>query len=106
MATQLQDIQSRIRAELAILRESLAPPASRRISAREKRFTLPDGTSHEGPIHAVILDYRNINRYYAKPYDALHLAPPDCFAIAKRFEDLSPRNHPEVTSPLAEECAT
>jgi hypothetical protein len=105
MATQLQDLQVRIRAELAALRESLAPAANRRISMREKQFTLPDGTTHRGPIVAVILDHRNVNRFYTRPFDATKLTPPDCFAIAKRFEDLSPNNHDEVEMPISDACA-
>ena len=106
MSTQLQDLQVRIRAELAALRESLSPPVNRRISVREKLFTLPDGTSHQGPMQVVILDHRNLNRYYSKPFDASKLVPPECTAVAKRFEDLSPHNHAEVELPAANTCAT
>lgn len=105
MSTHLQELQSRIQAELAVVRDSLPLPSTRKISVREKRFTLPDGTTHRGPIVAVILDHRNINRYYTRPFDATKLTPPDCFAIAKRYEDLSPNNHDEVEFPIADACA-
>lgn len=106
MTTQLQALQAQIQAELAAVRRSLAPPASRRISAREKHFILPDGSTHEGTIHAVILDHRNINLFYAEPFDATKPARPDCFAIAKCYEDLSPANHETVERPLSDRCTT
>ena len=106
MSTQLEELQSRIRTELKIVRTSLPLPNNQRISVREKQFTFPDGTTHRGPILAVILDWRNINRYFSTPFDATKLTTPDCFAIAKRFEDLSPANHVEVERPLSDSCGT
>ena len=106
MSTQLQELHPRIRAELEIVRSSLPLGNTRRVSIREKQFVLPDGTAHRGPIQAVILDYRNINRLYPEPFDPTTLTRPDCFAIAKRYEDLSPINHEEIERPLSGSCAT
>jgi len=94
MSTELESLQDKIKNELANLGNSVAPPSSNRISTRDKKFTLPDGTSHAGPLMAVVLDFRNFNRYFTKPYDPQNPTPPDCFAIAKDFNDLSPGNHP------------
>lgn len=104
MSTALQSLQEKIKAELAEVRKSVAPPSSNRISTRSKQFTLPDGTTNQGPLYAVILDHRNFNRYYSKPYDPQNPAAPDCFAIAKQFNDLSPSNHDSVTDPQATAC--
>lgn len=104
MSTALQSLQEKIKAELAAVRKSVAPPSSNKISTRDKKFSLPDGTVNAGPMHAVILDHRNINKYYTKPYDAKNPSPPDCFAIAKEFAGLSPKNHNDVTDAQADDC--
>ena len=106
MSQALQSLQEKIKAELAEVRNSVAPPSSNKISTKDKKFTLPDGTVNQGPMHAVILDHRNMNRYYTKPYDANNPVPPDCFAIAKNFADLSPDNHEDVADPQADTCST
>ena len=105
MSTEMQSIQERIKAELANVRKSVAPPASNRISLQGRKFTLPNGTTDNGPMTAVVLDHRNFNRYYTKPYDPQNPVPPQCFAIAKQFEDLSPENHDNVEDPQASACS-
>lgn len=105
-STELQSIQEQIKAELANIHNSVAPPSSNRISTRDKKFTLPDGTSHAGPMYAVVLDHRNFNRYYTKPYDPQNPTPPDCFAIAKDFDSMSPYNHEGVKDPQSNDCAS
>lgn len=104
--TSLVDLQERIKSELANVRKSVAPPASNRISTAGKRFSLPDGRVSTDPLRVIVLDHRNVHRYYTKPYDANNPAPPDCFAIAKEFDDLSPKNHEGVLKPQADACAT
>lgn len=102
----LIDIREQIKRELAEVRKSVAPPATNRISTKDKKFTLPGNRVHTGPLRAVVLDHRNLNRYYTQPYNANNPIPPDCFAIAKAFDDLSPANHDGVKSPQADDCAS
>lgn len=106
MGTDLKELQARISAEWRAIHASMAPPLSRRISIREKRFTLPNGITHVGPLAAVILDHRNVNRYYMHAYDPNSPVRPTCIAVAKCFADLSPRNHPDVGRPMADSCLT
>lgn len=105
MSTSISTIQEQIKAEIAGIRNSVAPPSGNRIITRDKKFTLPSGECRPGPLFAVILDHRNYNRYYVKDYDAKNPVPPDCFAIAKEFGNLSPHNHDAVPDPQADSCA-
>ena len=105
MAIALESIQERIKAELVNQSNTVAPPAGRNISTKGKVFTLPDGTSSQGPMQAVILDHRNHNRYYTKAYDPQNPAPPDCFAISKEIPGMAPSdNSPEKQAKSCGEC--
>lgn len=104
MSTELESLQEKIKGELANLRNTVAPPSSNRITTRDKKFNLPDGTVLN-QLEAVILDHRNFNRYYTKAYDPQNPTPPACFAIAKNLEELSPHNHDDVPEPQADSCS-
>ena len=103
-STGVLDLQAEIRAEIERTKKTVAPSASNRISTNGKKFTLPNGQSSTGPLLVVVLDHRNINRYYTKAYDPNNPAGPDCFAIAKEFANMSPENHESVASPQATAC--
>lgn len=104
MGTQVQSITDQIKRELANVRSTIAPPSGNTISTKSKLFHLPTGQTSRGPIQAVILDYRNYNRYYDTPYNSMNPKPPACFAIAKHHEALAP--HPGAEKPQAEDCAS
>jgi len=104
MSTEMQSIQEQLQAELNQLGNTVAPPASRKISIKGKQFTLPDGTTHQGPMQAVILDHINFNAYYKKPYDPQNPAPPDCFALHKTIPEMAP--HKEAAEPQSEDCGS
>jgi len=104
MSTEMVSIQERIKAELAGLKDSVAPPSGRTIRIQQnKTFQTPDGKTSQGPLSVVILDHRSFNSYYTKRYDPNNPAPPDCFAIAKIIAELAP--HEEAADPQAESCA-
>lgn len=105
MGTEVMSMEERIKAELANVRKTVGAPAGRSISVKGKVFSLPDGTTNQGPLTCVILDHRNFNRYYTKRYDPNNPAPPDCYAIAKSLDELSPHNHEHVSEPQSDSCA-
>jgi hypothetical protein len=104
MSTAMQSINEQLKQELSQLGNTVAPPASRKISIKGKQFTLPDGTTHQGPMRAVILDHINFNAYYKKAYDPQNPAPPDCFALHKQLPEMAP--HEESAEPQNADCAT
>lgn len=102
MSTDLVSIQAKLKAELAMTKDTVQAPSGRRISTKGKVFTMPDGKSGTGPIQAVILDFRNFNKYYTANYNPQDIKPPICFAINKTL-DMKP--HEDVAEAQAESCA-
>lgn len=102
----LKSIQEQMNQELAGLAGSVAPPSSNKISLKGKVFTMPDNTTNQGPLRAVILDFINFNAYYKKAYDPQNPVGPDCFALHKTISEMSPKNHDGVPEPQSEDCAT
>jgi len=102
MSQEIMNINERIKAELDQVRNSTPTPSTNSISTKGKMFTFPDGQSHPGPLNAVILDWRNFNRYYTRPYDPQNPTAPDCFAIAKNLNEMAP--HAEASDPQADAC--
>lgn len=103
-STQLVDIRAKIQAEIMAQRATYEAPTAAKISTKNKRFTLPDGTSHQGPLKAIILDYINTRTYYTGVYNANNIVPPRCYAANKVIEDLTPSE--SVSEPMAETCAS
>ncbi len=97
----LQSIKEQMKKELATLRESVPAPGGRNISTKGKVFTMPDGKTNQGPLRAVILDHRNMNRYFTGAYNPNDIQPPLCFALGK---ELNLKPHPEAREPQAENC--
>ena len=102
MSTELVDVQAQIAAELATLDNTVSPPSGHRISVKGKVFTLPTGEQSEGPLEAIILDWRSVNMYYTGIYNPSDPKPPACFAIAKNKADLKPSPH--CSDPQADSC--
>jgi hypothetical protein len=99
----IAEYREALRQELATLHNRVAPPAGNRISLKGRVFTMPDGSTHAGPIAAVILDFRNHNSYWDTPYNPQQLTDPVCFAVSREFGDLAPSA--DASTPQAEHCA-
>jgi hypothetical protein len=102
MSTALQTIQERIAAQLAVQRQSVAQPGGNNISVKGKVFTMPDGSSNNGPLQAIILDHRNVNTHYSGAYNPQQITPPDCFAIGTVIETMGPGD--DVEKPHGKVC--
>lgn len=90
MSTSLLDIQEQLRQELELQRASLPAASTSKIKTAEKKFTLPGGKPTEGPIEAIILDWRYFNAYYSKLYNRNSPAPADCSALGKIEDEMAP----------------
>jgi hypothetical protein len=101
---QIAEFREQLKAELAVLHTRVAPPASNRISLKGRVFTMPDGSTHPGPIACVILDFRSHNQYWPGAYNPNQLEDPICFAVSRTYEGLAPS--PESLEPQAERCST
>lgn len=53
-------------------------------------FTLPDGSSNEGPLDAIILDFTFVNSFFEGVYNANTPAPPVCSARNRNANEMVP----------------
>jgi hypothetical protein len=104
MSTALASIQEKIKAQLVVARSTVATPTARTISTKGKVFTLPTGQSSQGPLSAIILDWRNFNKYYTAAYNPAKPSPPDCFAIHSVITEMAP--HEKAVKPSSDDCAS
>ena len=102
-STAVMSIQDQIKAELAQVNKMVTKNEGTKISTKGKVFTLPDGTSHPGPLNVIILDWRNMRNYYTGNYNPNKPVPPACFAVGKIVEDLKPSAN--CSKPQHENCA-
>ncbi len=106
MSKEIVDIRAKIANELAQVKETVAPPSGFNISLKNKKFTLPDGASSDGPMRCVVLDYRSMNLYYTGVYNANDPKPPTCFALGRKLDELKPSdNAPEPNAENCNECS-
>jgi hypothetical protein len=99
------DIQAQIRAELDVIKTTVAPPSGFVISTKGRVFGLPDGSVDEGPMYCVIADYVSMNMYYTGAYNANAVQPPACWALGKDLVNLGPSaNVPSPQSTLCSDC--
>ena len=87
------DYEKQLKEEAAHLKETLSAPSSNKISTKGKLFTLPDGSTNNGPLECVILDYLSYNSWYPGAYDPQNLSAPSCWAIGRVVADLAPSEH-------------
>lgn len=105
MAANLVALREKMKAELASVRDSVAPPSGFNVSVKGKKFTFPDGSVNEGPIDVVILDWRNVNTYYTGAYNPNAPKPPVCFSILKSLKDMKPsQNAPQKQHDTCHGC--
>lgn len=98
-------IQDQLRAELETLKERVDPPSGFTVTTKGKVFTLPDGSSDEGPMTCVILDWISVNTYFKNIYNPKQIEPPACFALARNVAELRPsKQAPEPQHATCKGC--
>jgi hypothetical protein len=80
-STALASIQEQIKKEASVADKTVGAVLGNRIRTNGKEFKLPDGSTHKGPLRAVIIDYSAQNHYYEGSYDPDNIVPPACYAI-------------------------
>lgn len=103
-ASNIVSIREQLAAQAAEMANRTAPPTGNAIRiTQSKQFKLPDGSTTNGPLQLVIVDFVAANKFYEGAYDPNAITPPDCFAI-----DINPlKMVPSDNSPnrQAETCA-
>jgi len=104
MANQaLLDIQAQLKKELAKKSETMpASSGGDKVKLAGKVFSLPDGTSSEGPMSVIILDERYVNTFYLGNYNANNPVPPECSAHSDNANDMKPST--SSSDPQNETC--
>ena len=87
---EVTDVQAQLRKELDTLKDRVDPPSGYMISTKGKVFTLPDGSSSDGPMICTILDWVTANTYFEGIYNPKEPQPPVCFAIAREPRKATP----------------
>lgn len=67
--------------QAANLKNRLGQPSGNVIRTKGKIFTLPDGSTHPGPMRAVILDFKSFNSYFEGQYNPNNPQKPACYAV-------------------------
>ena len=88
--TAVVSIQDRIKQRLKDVNKTTSQPGSKRISVKGSKFKLPDGSTSDGPLNCVVVDYTNSNAWYEADYVEGTVTPPDCTAVGKIIADLAP----------------
>lgn len=99
------NVQEELKKELAGLKERVDPPSGYMISVKGKSFALPNGSSSDGPLTCVILDWVTANTYFEGVYNPKDIKPPVCFATAAEPAKAAPSdNSPKKQSETCGEC--
>ena len=103
--TSLVSVQERIRKRIENMDKTTGQVGGKNISTKGSKFTLPDGTTSDGPLNCVIVDYINNNAWYKEAYvEGGPITPPDCFSVGREIDSLVP--HPTVEEPVNADCKT
>jgi len=98
----LANYKEMIKAELEGNKTAISTGGSSKITAKNKVFSLPDGTSSTDPIQVVVLEFTNSYADFELPYSAGNHAPPRCWAKGKNLLAMSPAD--DVTEPQSTAC--
>jgi hypothetical protein len=80
--TALVNMQDAIKNEIANIASRTGNPGGDVIRLSGKKFTLPDGSVHPGPLKVVIVDFVTTRHFYDRPFDQKNPCPPACYAIS------------------------
>jgi hypothetical protein len=99
------NIEDQIKKQLQEQKGQLGALPSNKIQLKDKRFTLPDGQSSDGPLEAIILDFAWFMVHYPGVYNSNNPQSPDCFAVGRENPEggqLCP--HDTVEKPQFKDC--
>ncbi len=86
----LLNVQEELRKELETLKQRVEPPSGYLISTKGKVFSLPDGSTGDGPLAVTILDWVAANTYFEGIWNPKDIKPPVCFAYGREIATMVP----------------
>lgn len=100
----LAEMKAKMAADLAALQGRTGAPGGDKISCKNKKFKLPDGTEAD-ELRLVIVDFTNVNNFYEGAYNKDAIVPPACFAINPIIVNMVPSdNSPVKQSDACQGC--
>lgn len=102
-STALVNIDEELNKQIAQIGEQIGAPSGIKISTKNKKFRLPDGSVSEEPLNVVVLAFVSFNKFYKGKYDEKNPTPPDCFALNPIIKDMKP--HEKASDPQHDDCA-
>ena len=101
--TNVVSVQERIRKRMENMDKTTGQVGGKNISTKGSKFTLPDGSTSEGPLNCVIVDYVNNNAWYKEAYvEGGPVTLPDCYSIGRELDTLVP--HASIEKPINADC--
>lgn len=95
-------LAEQIKQDLANIKDQTDGSSVEKVRLSAKGFKAPDGSISE-TLQAVILDFVSENNHYAELYDKDNPTPPDCSAIGRNPNELSP--NPDLETKIADNCS-
>lgn len=86
----LIDVQTALRKELDTMKTRVEPPGGYLVGTKAKVFTLPDGSTGDGPLSVVILDWVAANTYFEGIWNPKDIKPPVCFSYGREIVSMTP----------------
>lgn len=104
--TALINIEEQMARDVALLKGRIQTPSGQKIRLlRTKKFRLPDGTEHPGPMNVVVVDFVSVNKFFDRPYKDGEIVPPACFSINLAPTGMVPSaNSPDKQSEACDGC--
>ncbi len=99
------NIEDQIKKQLQEQKGQLGALPSNKIQLKNKKFTLPDGQSSDGPLECIVLDFAWFMVHYPGVYNSANPQQPNCFAVGRENPDggnLAP--HDTVEKPQHSDC--
>lgn len=103
-STALVNVDAEMQAEMEKIQGRIAAVTGNTISTKGKIFRLPDGSSLEGPLNVVVVDWALVNKFYPGKFKESDPTPPACFAAAASIAELVPST--QSPDRQADECAS
>lgn len=106
--TEVTNIQEQLAKEAAEIGTQVGSVSGNIIKVDQKtgeHFEVPGLGQAEAPMDVVIIDFISQNTFYQGKFNANKIVPPDCFAINKVINQMSPsKNSPDVQGEACNGC--
>jgi hypothetical protein len=99
------EIEQQLALQTESIKQGIGKPSGRKISVKNKQFTLPDGAVLGPEINVIVVDFITMHRFYKGVYNPNNIQPPVCFAMGQDIQSLAPPSTaPEIQNDICQTC--